>query len=192
MRMLVLQHEYNKKLFNELKLEFIKTEYMYFVNRLFNLLELNISEDSDMAKEINYNTLLIVNKIILDNLFNYGINNDAITFTHLIQNKLITKNLYIKHTYIEEIIIILKKYLIINEIDKHEIEIFINKNLLSFIDIMYVSNVDKYNIIFIELFYKFNTEMSFMNVGYFRFEIDHFYRPILIFSEKEQNACISA
>lgn len=171
MKAYFLKEQNNISLQNKLRKSCTEIDYDLFVNDIVFKLNVNF----DKHYELRNNLFFIINKIFLDNIFKHVAYKSVDNIMHLINNKNFSKDMYINTFYISQLLDILFIY----EEDACEIENFINKSLYSYIDKIYLDNVDEINKTILDIFEDMYNNFGSCNVNYYKFELYNNYKPIL-------------
>lgn len=166
----LLRENENIQLLNLLKIEYIREEFMYLINNILRLLPIDHNKTTIDYQKLGNSLILIINKILLDNLYRKIADNQLNQLIFLIQNKLFCKDLYIRPSYIYD----LYNDFTDNKIDDYtffEAEYDIKKILENYISYIYNNNSDKYNEVFIKIINMFLEELSWVSSNNFKIEI---------------------
>lgn len=175
----ILSGRENAKLYELLKYEYIKEDYLYLISDILEILPIDHKKISPDNINFNLGLLLIINKILLDNLLTMTIN-DKFNLLYLINNKLICNNINIKLWYIASLFNDLAPDKQHKYYDYFEAEIRIKKMLEKYIKYIYNNNSDKYNEVFFNIIVMFQEELSWFCSNNFKIEIIYETTPVLI------------
>lgn len=174
-----LSEKPNVNIQKELRVEFIKTEYMSFMNNLL----VNLNGAFNKGEELAYTVFLVLNKVLLDNLYKHIVQNSKSTLIHQIHSNTFTKDLYINSFYLNQIFETAELFLE----DRQEIENNINKIISRYLDYVYQNNSDNLNRALFGMFEYMNNHLEYLNVSYYKFELMDFRKPILLYTEREEH-----
>jgi hypothetical protein len=186
----VLNIRENSELLKELFREYITESFvtqvkdiMYAVINKFNI-NFDIQHLSSLNIELLKTSIFIINKILLDNIFRYIVIKNINRFVHLINNNTFYMDIYINPFYTKQLIDVILKYINLDENEIVSITHILNNKLLNIINQIYIDNSRFLNPVLLNLFNSLYDSLGFINVNYYKFELDQFNRPILIYSEK--------
>jgi len=168
----------NRELQAELKLEYVKLDYVCFVNEL--LFYLN-NRDPQLTVQICNNLLFVLNKILLDNLFRHIAYKTPERLMVLLANRTFSKDIYINPFYTSQIIEATGLYIE----DKMEVENHINKKLQQYIDSIYMSNSDALNVCLMNMFNVMYQNFHHIDFSHFKFELLDYRQPMLLYTERQ-------
>lgn len=196
MKLLVLNIKENSELLRELNREYVTENFIVQIEDIVNLLVDELNLDFNMIYTSNLNGelykafIFVIDKIFLDNVFKYIALRNINIFIHLINNNTFNMDLYVNPFYTKQITDIVLKYINANEEDIYSITNIINNKLSEIINNIYMNNNRFLNPVLLNLFNSLHDSLGYINIKYYKFELDQFNRPMLIYSEKETNAFI--
>lgn len=193
MKIALLGDNLNKDLVSELKRETIKDTYDNYptviITDIFS--ELNIGLNSfnvdNLLTELRSVLIITINKVILDNMMKYITTHNVYMFKSLVERSMLGQDIYVNAFYVTQITDIVNKYYRLDMSELNSITDIITNRLSWIINDIYVNNSVRYNEIFIQLLNDIYLVVSNMQFNYYKFELDRYYRPLLIYSKKDDN-----
>ena len=193
MRLALLNTNENIELIRELNRDYIKDTYgTYMQAMIFDIacelgMDTNQIHDSDLYKEFCASSVKIINKILLDNVLRYIQTNNISTFVNLLNNNLLSHDIHVNIFYSAQMVEIFKKYINATEEEHNSIAYIINNYLYIIINNIYGANKENYNNILLRLLDSIHTCLGSIQIKYFKVELDTYNRPMLFYTEKENN-----
>lgn len=180
MKIFYLADDCDKCIYDLLKREYIKLDYACTVNEIVFLLQI---QDSSRVSPLLVGILEIMRRIILDNIFKYVVNKDANRFSMDIRTSLFPMDISISIHYIREVFEICDRTDIPVE-DSQYFENRVHGILVKLITNFYYNELPYFNEAAVTIFDYLNTHFSKVNIGYYKFEVYRYVKPILMFSER--------
>lgn len=194
-KLILLTNDVNYELYQELKREYISDTYGEYLQLIIYdicqelKIDMSIILNSDFYNELCQVTLLTINKIWLDNIMKYIINSTISNFLMLIQHNQLGQNIFVSRFYSRQITDIFEKHLNISEEELDIITDITTVKLQFIMGDMYINNSARYNIVLMNLID--NILQMVKNIcfkfKYYRFELDQYCRPLILYTEKEHN-----
>ena len=193
MKLALLTNNENQELFQELKREYISENYeqylqliMYDISQELQI-DMFTMSDSDFHKELRCTAIIIINKIWLDNVMKYITHSGIKTFVSLIERGMLGQDTFVNLFYARQITDIVSKYFKVNAEELDTITDILTNRLHWIINNMYCSNPGRYNEILIRVLNNIYFVVRNIQFKYYKFELDQFYRPMLFYTEKDNN-----
>lgn len=164
---------------NELKVEYIKLEYLCFINEM--LIELNNIEQANIQLLAN-NVYYVVDKILLDNLFRYVSTRTPERFIQLIRNNTFSEDIFINSFYAKQVL----EGLDLAVWDEWDTEKIIKRKIEGFIRRIYQGNTERINSALMVMFNAMYEHFCHLDISYYKFEIVNSNKPVLLYAEKEK------
>lgn len=193
MKLALLSNNENYELYEELKREFISESYYQHVEMiLFDICQelqtdMSTIKDSDFHREATQTVILIINKVILDNVFKYITQSSISTFISLAERGMLGQDIFVNLFYARQISDILKKYFNVNEEELDSITSVLTDRLRYIINTMYCNNVSRYNEVIFRLLTNIHDIIRNIRFKYYKIELDQYYRPLIFYTEKDNN-----
>ena len=194
MKLLVLNIKENSELLQELNRHCITDSFSGSIENLLSSmicefdLDDNVIFTSGLSGELYRPFLLVMDKIILDNLFKYMVYNKVDNFINLINNNTLHMDLYINHFYTNQLIEVIEKHLNFTDEEKFSVEFIVKSKLQEILTNIYVYNTGLLNPVLMKLFDSLYDSVGHINFNYYKFELDQYHRPMIFYNEKETNA----
>lgn len=178
LRAFYLPSKENIDIQNELKFEYIKLEYLCFINEM--LFQLNNKEQANI-QQLATNVYYVVNKILLDNLFKYIATRTPDKFIWLINNGTFCEDIYINSFYTKQVL----ERLDIEIADEGGAESIIRRMIEGYIRRIYAANTKRINAALLTMFDSMHAYFYYLNISYYKFEIVNNNQPVLFYAERE-------
>lgn len=178
-----LPEDENALLQKELRVEYIKMDYLCFINELMFFMRSHPS----FTQKVSYHVFLVLNKILLDNIFKHVTQKSSDLILHQLSHKTFSKDIFINNFYTSQLLEAGNIAFPTEEslIDKHEIENGLSKMLYNYLDHVYTSNRDNLDTSILRMFEYMNNHLHFLNISYYKFELMETRKPILLYTERE-------
>lgn len=193
MKLALLTNNENQELFQELKREYISENYEQYLQLIMYDISQELQtdmftmSDSDFHKELRCTAIIIINKIWLDNVMKYITHSGINTFVSLIERGMLGQDTFVNLFYARQITDIVSKYFKVNAEELDTITDILTNRLHWIINNMYCSNPGRYNEILIRVLNNIYFVVRNIQFKYYKFELDQFYRPMLFYTEKDNN-----
>lgn len=196
MKLLILNIKENSELLKELGRHYVADTYTSSIEQLIKRmssefeLDRNLIQMSGLTGDLYKSFLLVIDKVILHNIFKYMVDKDINKFINLVNNNTLHMDIHITHFYLNQLIEVVEKHLNLTEDEKYSLERILEFNLQKIINEMYVNNTRFLNPVLIKLFDSLCGSVGHINFSYYKFELDQYQRPMIFYNEKESNACL--
>ncbi len=193
MKLALLSNDENLELFQELKREYISEAYNQYVQLIMldicQELQTDITTmvDSDFHRELRLVAITVINKIWLDNVMKYITNSGVHTFMSLTERGMLGQDAFVNLFYARQIADVLGKHFNVSAEELDSVTDILTNRLHWVINSMYVSNTNRYNEILCRILNNIYLIVRNIRFKYYKFELDQFYRPILLYTEKDNN-----
>jgi len=180
-----LSEEDNIALQIELKVEYIKLDYLCFIEELVAIMNADQSSTKCLANEMIY----ILNKIILDNIFKHVREKTPNIILNQIANRVFSSDLIVNNFYVNQILEAVNILFYKEEdlIDKYELENILSKKVYIYLNYLYDNNKGNIDNATIKLFEYMNSNFHFLDIFYYKFELMDFRKPILLYTERNRH-----
>lgn len=193
MKLALLSNNENQELYQELKREFISETYEQYVQTImFDIcqelqMDMTTMMNSDFHRELRQTAITIVNKIWLDNVMKYITNSGLSTFVSLIERGMLGQDTFVNLFYARQISDILAKHFNVSPEELDSITDILTNRLHWIINSMYCSNTGRYNEVLLRMLNNIYLIVRNIRFKYYKIELDQFYRPLLLYTEKDNN-----
>ena len=174
----------NLELQQVLKAEYLKPSYSVFTHEVLTILNIHPVIQRPIANAVIDTILFVINKIILDNVYRHVNGNSGNVLIQQLSNGNFSKDLYIHPFYLSQIL----EEAHINVEDKTELENLLSKGIFRYLDYIYTSNLEAFNIAILKVYEMLSIRASSLRVFSYRFELVDYKQPILIFTQRSANA----
>lgn len=177
-----LPEDENALLQKELRVEYIKMDYLCFINELMFFMR----SHPNFTQKVSYHVFLVLNKILLDNIFKHVTQKSSNIILHQLSHKTFSKDIFINNFYTNQLLeagnVVFSTEESLN--DKHEIENGLSKMIYNYLDHIYTSNRDNLDTSILRMFEYMNNHLYFLNISYYKFELMDTRKPILLYTER--------
>ncbi len=193
MKLALMSNNENLELFQELKREYVSETYENYVKTIMYDICHELQTDmetmigSDFHNELRLVAITVINKIWLDNVMKYITNSGVSTFVSLTERSMLGQDAFVNLFYARQISDILAKHFNVNAEELDSITDILTNRLHWIISTMYSSNTNRYNEILFRVLNNIYQMVRNIRFKYYKFELDQFYRPLLFYTEKENN-----
>lgn len=190
---LALMGDINHELYQELKREFISETYEHYLNLImFDICQelqtdITTMKDSEFHRELRQVTIMIINKIWLDNVMKYITSSNINSFISLVQNGQLWQDIFVNCFYAGQISEVLVKYFNVNTEELYSVTDIVIVRLQNIMTDMYCRNMQQYNQVLMRLFQAVYDLVRNICFKYYKFELDQYYRPLLFYTERNMN-----
>lgn len=177
-----LPEDENALLQKELRVESIKMDYLCFINELMFFMRIH----PNFTQKVSYHMFLVLNKILLDNIFKHVTQKSSNIILHQLSHKTFSKDIFINNFYTNQLLeagnVVFSTEESLN--DKYEIENGLSKMIYNYLDHIYTSNRDNLDTSILRMFEYMNNHLYFLNISYYKFELMDTRKPILLYTER--------
>lgn len=193
MKLALLTSNENGELFEELRRETIMETYNTYVEMI--LFDISHELQTDLVSMLNTNlhtelrntVIVIINKVWLDNVMKYITNSGIHTFMTLVQRGMLGQDTYVNLFYARQIADIIPKHINVTSEELDSVTDILTNRLAFIINNMYMSNMNRYNEILVRVLNNIYLIVANIRFKYYKFELDQYFRPILLYTEKDPN-----
>lgn len=169
----------NIELQRRLACEQTHNEHLAFINEIMFYLNGNPMDIGKLSRAF----LLVLNKVVLDNMFRHVLARNASMFMHLVSNRTFSHDLFVNPFYTAQIL----EELGLEYEDKTEVENFLSKRIQWYLANLYAKHHDEINQVMLRMFEWMYHSLGYLNIRYYKFELLNWSRPMLIYMESEIN-----
>lgn len=193
MKLALLTNNENIELFEELKREFITDAYEQYVRFImFDICQelqtdMSTMMDSDFHKELRQTVIVIINKVWLDNVMKYITHSGIHTFMMLVERQMLGQDMFVNLFYARQISDLLAKYFNVTPEELDSVTDILTNRLAWVIGNMYSGNSNRYNEVLVRVMNNIYLIVANIRFKYYKFELDQYFRPLLLYTEKEPN-----
>jgi len=193
MKLALMSNNENVELYHELRREFITDTYKRYLDLIVSDIcqelqtDISITTNSDFYKELCHTVIITINKVWLDNLLKYITHSNVHTFTTLIDRQMLGQDIFVNLFYTRQITNIVTKYVNLDTEELDSVTNILSNRLHWIINNMYVVNSNRYNEILVRIMNNIYLIVGNIQFKYYKFELDQYFRPVLIYIEKEPN-----
>lgn len=193
MNLLVLNTNENSNLLNILYREYITDRFSEQVHNTIVTIQEELNADKEIISLLIdtidfYKTYVyVIDKIFLDNVFKYAVFRDTDTFIRLINNNTFSMDININPFYINQLVDVILKHINLTEEEVITVTYIITSSVMNIISQVYQNNAKFINYTLLNIFNYFFEFLGHINPKYYKFELDKFYRPILIYLERDKD-----
>lgn len=193
MKVALLTNNENYALYEELKREFISETYEQYLQMImFDICQelqtdMSTMQDSDFHRELRQVTIMIINKIWLDNLMKYITSSGMNNFVMLVQHGQLAQDIFVNCFYARQISDVLGKYFNANAEELDSVTDIVIVRLQYIMGCMYNNNMHRYNDVLMTLISNIFQIVRNICFKYYKFELDPYYRPLLFYTERDHS-----
>lgn len=193
MKIALLTNNENQALYQELKREFISDTYEQYLQMImFDICQelqtdMTTMQNSDFHRELRQVTIMIINKIWLDNLMKYITNSSMSNFVMLIQHGQLGQDIFVNCFYARQVSDVLGKYFNVNAEELDSVTDIVIVRLQYIMACMYNNNSHRYNDVLMTLINNIFQIVRNICFKYYKFELDPYYRPLLFYTERDHS-----
>lgn len=173
-----LPEQENLALQQELFKHYDSYEYLTTINNLCFTLKINYEKTMHLAETV----MLVVNKVLLDNVFRHVATKNADTLVHQLQCRTFIHDVYVNPFYVSQIL----EYAYIQDEDsRFEYENEVKRYLLNIVSWIYSNPTSRLGEVLLRVFECLNNHLNYLNISFYKFELAERRKPILLYTEKQ-------
>jgi hypothetical protein len=166
---------------NQLKVEFVKVDYLCFVNEVMFYLRRSPAETPTFAQRL----MTVINKILLDNIFKHVIERSTHRLVSLLTNHTFHHDLFINTFYTNQILELVS----VAPEDQCEVEHHLIRMLHGYLNRLYTTNRDNLDESIFTTYEYMNNHFQYLDISYYKFELADTVKPILLYTERKDAVC---